>query len=227
VSLDETLDFYRALGFEVTHEQTWPYVYGAVCRNGVDLHFYGGFKGFNPAKAYSSCLVMVDEVEAPHRAFVDGLRRAFGRIPTAGIPRITRLRKDQTRFAIFDPAGTSIIFIARSEPEMDYDEAPDEEQSRLASALDTAVWIRDLRGFDDVAAAKVLDVALARSEPAPAVDRARAIAARAELAVALGDIDRAQTLRVELQAMSLTDEERARYKDELESADDLERLLSE
>jgi catechol 2,3-dioxygenase-like lactoylglutathione lyase family enzyme len=54
VSLEETLDFYRALGFEVTHEQTWPYAYGSVFRNGVNLHFYGGFKGFNPAKAYSS-----------------------------------------------------------------------------------------------------------------------------------------------------------------------------
>jgi hypothetical protein len=32
VSLDETLAFYRALGFEVTHEQSDPYVYGAVRR---------------------------------------------------------------------------------------------------------------------------------------------------------------------------------------------------
>ena len=43
-SLDESLTFYRALGFEVTYEQTTPYVYGAVRWGGVDLNFYGGFK---------------------------------------------------------------------------------------------------------------------------------------------------------------------------------------
>jgi hypothetical protein len=227
VSLEETLGFYRALGFEVTHEQTWPYTYGAVSRNGVDLHFYGGFKGFDPAKSYASCLVMVDDIEAPHREFFDGLRRAFGRIPTAGIPRITRLRKGQTRFGIFDPAGTSLIFIARSEPEMSYDDGSNSDmgKSRLATALDTAVWFRDIRGFDDVAAARVLDKALARNEPAPPLDRARAIATRAELAVALGDTDRARTLRAELQQVPLSDEERERFKDELQAADDLERLL--
>jgi hypothetical protein len=169
---------------------------------------------------------MVDEVEVPHRAFVDGLRRAFGRIPTAGIPRITRLRKGQTRFAVFDPAGNTIIFITRSEPEMSYDEESDEGKSRLATALDTAVWLRDIRGFDDVAAARVLDKALARNEPAPPLDRARAIAARAELAVALGDTERTHTLRAELQQMPLSDEERERFKDELQAADDLERLLT-
>jgi hypothetical protein len=38
-SLEETLTFYRALSFEVTHEQTTPYLYGAVRRGEVDLHF--------------------------------------------------------------------------------------------------------------------------------------------------------------------------------------------
>jgi catechol 2,3-dioxygenase-like lactoylglutathione lyase family enzyme len=225
ISLAETLDFYRALGFAVTYEQTTPYVYGAVCRGGANLHFYGGHKKLDPAKTFSSCLVMVDEVSGPHRAFIDGLRRAYGRVPTAGFPRITRLRPGQSRFGVFDPAGNSIIFIARDEPDMTYDDEP-VERSRLAQALDTAVWLRDLKGFDDVAAAKVLDVALARDADGSPLERARVLAARAELAVALGDAERARTMRSELAQISLTAEEREHFKEELQAADELEQLLS-
>ncbi|MGH3990284.1 MAG: hypothetical protein ACRDTZ_23660 [Pseudonocardiaceae bacterium] len=84
----------------MTHQQTWPYVYGAVRRGGAQLHFYGGFK------------------------------QAFGKLPTAGLPRITRLRKGYSRFAVFDPAGNSIIFIARDAPETSYDEEPEQGRSR-------------------------------------------------------------------------------------------------
>jgi hypothetical protein len=225
VSLGETLDFYRALGFEVTYEQESPYVYGTVRWGAADLHFYGGFKRFDPAKAQSTCLIMVDDVEGPHRAFVDNLKRSLGRLPTAGLPRITRLRKGQTRFAVFDPAGNSVVFIARDEPDMSWDDEPEEGRSRLAQALDTAVWLRDLRGFDDVAAARVLDAALRRNDPASAIERARALAARLELAVALGETERARELRAELEQVPLSPDERTRFKDELRAADDLERLL--
>ncbi|MGH3778749.1 MAG: glyoxalase [Pseudonocardiaceae bacterium] len=223
--LGETLDFYRALGFEVTHQQTWPYVYGAVRRGGAQLHFYGGFTRQDPTKAFSTCLVMVQEVEGPHRAFVDSLKQAFGKLPTAGFPRITRLRKGYSRFAVFDPAGNSIIFIARDAPETSYDEEPEQGRSRLAQALDTAVWLRDLKGHDDVKAARVLDVALARDDPATPIERVRALAARAELAVALGEVERARALRAELETIPLSDEERARFRDELAAADDLEQLM--
>ena len=50
---------------------------------------------------------------------------------------------------------------------------------------------------DDAGAAKVLDVALARKDPAPPAERARALATRAELAVALGDTERLRALRAE------------------------------
>jgi hypothetical protein len=225
-SLGEMLDFYRALGFEVTYGQTEPYVYGGVRWGTADLHFYGGFKGIDPKKSTSSCLVMVDEVEGPHRLFIESLRTSLGVIPTAGFPRITRLRKGQTRFGVFDPAGNSIIFISRSEPDYSYDQEPHPARSKLAAALETAEWLRDWKGFDDVAAAKVLDVALARDRSSPPVDRARVLAARAELAVALGDMERARSTRAELQQIPLTEDELEWYRDELQAADELERLLS-
>ena len=109
-SPDETLEFYRALGFEVTHEQKKPYVYLAVKRGGFDLHFYGGGKP-DPEGAAA---VPGDGLGCG--AAPPGLRcrpkEKLGRVPTAGQPRITRLRKGQRRFTVVDPGGNSIIFIA-------------------------------------------------------------------------------------------------------------------
>jgi hypothetical protein len=100
VALAATLYFYRTLGFEVTYEQQTPYEYGAVRRGGIDLHFHGR-KQVNPEKSFSTCLVFVSGVEPYHRAFADALRAKYGKVPTAGLPRITRLRRGQTRFAAF------------------------------------------------------------------------------------------------------------------------------
>lgn len=224
-SLEETLTFYRALGFAVTYEQTSPYEWGAVQWRGIELDFYGYGRGFNAEKNICSCIIMAPDVIGPYQAFVEGLRQAYGRLPTAGLPRITRLRPGQTRFGLFDPAGNSILLIAWDEPPYNYDDEPAPVQSRLAQALATAVWLRDLKGFDDIGAARVLDKALARNEAAPALDLARALAARAELAVALGETELARTLRAELQQAPLTAEERECFRDELQAADELERLI--
>jgi hypothetical protein len=180
-SLGETLGFFRALGLEVTHEQEWPYAYGAVRWGGAELHFHGTGARTIPRASAASCLVMVPGVEAPH-------------------PEVT-----YTQIA----SG----------------EAPPPEMSPLAQALDTAVWLRDLRGFDDAAAARVLDKALAKDEPAPPVDLARVLAGRAELALALGESARATELRAQLADVPLSADERERYQDELRAPEDLERLL--
>jgi hypothetical protein len=164
-SPDETLEFYQTLGFEVTHEQKKPYVYLAVKRGGFDLHFHGGGKP-DPQRAAGLCLVMVSDVEPHHRAFAAALKGKLGRVPTAGQPRITRLRKGQSRFTVVDPGGNSIIFIARDEAEYEY---PDKEKwaklSPMERALEMAANFRDMRGMD-VSAAKVLDLALAKNPTA-------------------------------------------------------------
>src|SRR5262249_3246191 len=160
-----------------------------------DLHFFG-LKKLDPKAAFSTCLVIVPEVEPYHRAFADALRRKYGKVPTAGIPRITRFREGQSRFTVVDPSGNSVIYIRRDEPDVGYPKS-EGTRSGLAKAIETAVVLRDSK-TDDEAAAKVLDVALAKNVCADSLDRARALAVRAELAVAMGDKERARTLRAEL-----------------------------
>ena len=149
------------------------------------------------------------------------MRARYGRVPTAGLPRITRLRKGQTRFTTFDPSGNKLLFLDRDEPDMDYSWYQT-KRSRLASAIEMAAFLRDTY-YEDAAAAKVLDVALAKDVSADPVDRARALAARAELAVAMGDAERARAVRAELQQLPLSDRDRDRFRHELQAADELGR----
>jgi hypothetical protein len=220
VSLPDTLAFYRLLGFEVTHEQTRPYVYGATRRGGMNVHFTG-IKGLDPTTIYSTCLVMVPEVEQLHETFVGALRQAYGKLPVAGIPRITRMKPGQSRFTVVDVAGNSVIFIKQGAPEEDETAedaiAPRSGESRLVRALRRAARLRDFK-IDDAAAAKVLDVALAHTEPADPLERARALAARIELAVVLGDQARVVALSSELEGLPLSDEQRAEIDGELARA---------
>jgi hypothetical protein len=221
-SLDETLDFYQTLGFEVAYQQEDPYLYAVIRRGGVDLHFS---KLTTWHTKNSVCMVFVPQVGPYHREFSDALRSRYGKVPTAGLPRITRLRKGQTRFHTFDPSGNVLMYIDRNEPEMDYSWYLT-ERSKLVTAIESAVFLRDTY-VNDKAAAQVLDKALAQKEAAEPIDRARALAIRAELAVAMGDAEHARALRRKLRRISLSDEERDRFRDELQAADDLERWLTQ
>lgn len=222
LDLDETLAFYRRLGFAVTHRQTRPNVYAALVRDGAHLHF-AGVRGIDPTKAFSTCLMIVPEVEELHGVFAGALREAYGKVPIAGVPRISRMRKGQSRFTIVDPSGNSVIVIRRDGEANDTTKSS-RPQSRLGRALEQAALLRDFKN-DDAGAAKVLDVALGKSEPCSPMERARALAARIELALTAGDRLRARSLRNELATLELTPAERAEMADELGVVDRLEASL--
>lgn len=221
-SLARTLAFYRTLDADVVHEQTHPYEYGAVQWGDIEINFHGSRK-MKPERA-SSSILMVKDVETPYRIFVDGLRRTYAGLPVKGLPRITRFRKGHTRFSVYDPDGNSLLFIAKDEPPYTYDSKMKDE-SRLMQAFETAEFLRDTY-HNDEAAAKKLDRAMDKYEPAARVELARVLAARAELAVALGDIKQANELRNQLKQIPLTEKEQEQFRDELQAADKLEKLVT-
>ncbi|WP_280491352.1 glyoxalase [Nocardia asiatica] len=223
--LSGTLDFYKTLGYTVTHEQIRPYVYGVVEDHGCALHFVSLPKDGDIPAERAGCLVMVEDVASRHQAFTAALRNRYGRIPAKGLPRITRFRPGQSRFTIVDPAGNQVIYIQRDEPpKVEY--GGSKELDGLARVLDNARILRDFK-TDDKAAFRVLEVGLGRFRAeAPRLEVARALAALAELAVAGEDPGRAEQFRAELRAMGLTAEERASVADELRASDDLAAWLS-
>ena len=72
----------------------------------------------------------------------------------------------------------------------------------------------------------MLDKALAKGKAGSVIDRARVLAARAELAVAMGEMEAAQAARLQLQQLPLSEEERQQYQHELQAADLLEQWLT-
>lgn len=225
LTVDDSIAFYEALGFDVADRQTRPYLYMAFRLGGIELHFKDGSPHLDPSDELSGgCLVMVDAVEGYHRDFTSGLRRRYGRVPARGLPRLTRLRPGQTRFCLYDPSGNCVVFIDRDEPDVEY--GGSKSMSGLAKALDNVRILRDFKN-DDALAARALDVALRRhGDGALRVELARAIANRAELAIALGDSDLAAASRAELAAMALTAAERAEIDVDLRAIDEVERWLS-
>ena len=81
-----------------------------VQRGGIELQFFV-LKALEPADSYSTCYVLVSDVDTLYQAFTDGLRAALGRVPSRGIPRINPL-KDMSygvrQFIVVDPGGNYI-----------------------------------------------------------------------------------------------------------------------
>lgn len=206
-SLDATLDFWQALGFEVTYRQKTPNPYGVIERDGYALHFFG-LKRLAPEENFSTCLVIVPDVESTHAMFTERLRHALGKVPAKGFPRISRMRPGQTRFTLTDNAGNSVIFVKRGGADEEAADAWKQTgQTPVQRAVNLAARLRDFKN-DDAMAAKVLDDALTRHPEANAPDRARALAARLELAIAMDDPQRANDLRAELAQLPLSEDER-------------------
>lgn len=205
--LPSTLEFYRALGYTVTAEQTRPYVYGAVEHHGCAVHFTPAPPGVELPTEHAGALVMVDDVAARHAEYTAALRTHYGKVPSKGCPRITRFRPGQSRFSLVDPVGNTILVIQRDEP-TDIEHGGSRALEGLARVLDNARILRDFK-TDDRAATRAIEAGLHRfGATAPALDRARAYAALAELAVAADDPDRLAHWKSELDTVELTAEQR-------------------
>lgn len=211
-SAEETIGFWRALGFAVTYEQTRPYVYLAFRWSGFELHYGPAPAGLDPAlENTGGCLVMVDAVAPYHAAFSAAMRQAHGKVLAKGRPRITRYRPGASRFSIVDPSGNTIIFIQRDEPE-DVEYGGSKALTGLARVLDNARVLREFK-TDDRAAFRALNSGLRRhGHTATEVERALALASLIELSAALDEPLRIPEWGDRLRATALTGEERERVR---------------
>lgn len=226
VAPEQTLEFYQALGFEVTYKQLKPYLYLAVRWSGFELHFGPTPSYVDPALENSGgALVMVDSVAPYHAAFTEAMRAAYGKVLAKGRPRMTRYRPGATRFTIIDPSGNSIVFIQRDEPE-ELQYGGSKELQGVARALDNARVFREFKN-DDRAAVRTLVSALRRhSDTATATERALAMANLIELHIALDEPDKVREWTGRLREVELTEAERAQVERELGNVDRLRQWLT-
>lgn len=212
-SVEEMLAFYEVLGFRATYKQSKPYVYLALEWSGIHLHFGPAPKGLEPAREESGgCLVMVDAVAAYHAAFVAAMRRVHGKVPSSGLPRITRYRPGASRFTLIDPSGNSIVFIQRDEPvELEY--GGSKKLTGLAKVLDNARILREFKN-DDLQAFRALKSGVRRhGADAPVVERGLALCHLIDLATVLGEPT--DPWAADLRGLKLTPDDRQRIESEL------------
>ena len=154
--IDEIAAFWTALGLKVTYRQLRPNPFLALEAGGLALQYYG-MPGWDPTLSHSSCGVVVVDTEPLYDNFVTGLRSAYGRVPLAGFPRITRPRRRANNaglsgFSLIDPAGDWIRVTVRPAagggPKVvdDRVEWSTEGGGPVARALENAVVLADSHG---------------------------------------------------------------------------------
>ncbi|MBP5899440.1 VOC family protein [Streptomyces scabiei] len=218
-TLQPVLDFYEALGFEVTLQQRSPNPYAVVERGEVELQFFG-LKSFDPASSFSTCYVVTDDVDGLYTAFRAGLKETYGRIPTRGLPRLGPL-KDMSygmrQFLMTDPGGNCIRVGQPTSTDQSYRPAPKET---FARALHHASLLADSKD-DPAAAARVIDRVLALDDrPAPP-QLLRLLVLRGDIAVRLGDEETAAAVLERAGAVPLADGQRDTVHDALARLEDL------
>jgi catechol 2,3-dioxygenase-like lactoylglutathione lyase family enzyme len=101
-SLNDTLTFYRRLGFDGEIHAFGNY---AILRRGtVELHFFT-HRELRPAESHAGCYIRVSDVEGIYRAF------AAAQLPRSRIPRQDVLEDKpwgMREFAVVDPDGNLI-----------------------------------------------------------------------------------------------------------------------
>jgi catechol 2,3-dioxygenase-like lactoylglutathione lyase family enzyme len=101
-SLNDTLAFYRRLGFEGKIHSHGDYA--ILTRGSVELHFFT-HRELRPAESSAGCYIRVADVESIQQAF------ASAGLPRKGIPRQDALQDKpwgMREFAIVDPDGTLV-----------------------------------------------------------------------------------------------------------------------
>lgn len=217
--LDQAITFYEALGFVRTYRQRRPNPYAVVSRDEIHIHLFG-LEGHDPEGSLGNVIVVVPDPDALYAAFAAGLREAYGKLPSAGIPRILRPRRrfgTVRGFSVVDPGGNWLRISRLGDSE---EETKKQVATGLARAVENAARQGDARGHDGDAL-EVLDKGLARFPDAPPVERVRALLYRAELGVRLGNHQLAVSSLADARAVTLTADEGAAVDDDLAHASEL------
>ena len=219
-TIQPVIDFYTALGFEVTFLQKSPNPFAVVERGDIVLQFFG-MKKYEPSESYSTCYVLTDDVDGLYEAFRAGLQAAYGKVPSRGIPRIGPL-KDMSygvrQFLMTDPGGNCVRVGQPTSEDQHHRPAPKET---FARALHNATLFADSKE-DPAGAAKIIDRVLGLEDERPTpVQLVRLLVLRGDVAGRLGDETAAVSALERAAAVQLTDEERASVRDDLARLADL------
>ena len=214
-NVDESVAFYRSLGFEIVRNETFPYRFAEV-RDGDLWLMTSNYAQFGGKKAFGAFIVNVTELGKYHNRFAVNLRNNLGNVPLSGFPRLTRRSRDGSQFRVFDPFGNMLVYMDKSYAPPLYLEA----QCHTEEILNQVWFLRDIYA-NDRAAAKTLDRALKEVKDKSGIGHARLLAARGEIAVAMGELDLASNLEDKVSSIHLQDSDLQRFEEELRASQHL------
>lgn len=222
-SIDEQLDFYETLGFEITYRQAKPNIYACVRHPIVELHFFG-LKQLVPAESYAMCYIHVPNVDEVYEDFCARLKQTYHKIPRSGIPRITRLSdlSEDRRFNLIDPAGNRLLIGQRHDSSKlkPHDESIWEAPNQPPNTYEIAYRLAYAKD-DHAAAVKVLDKLLASDKEVAITLSYKALILRADLAISVDDTDLAKQLLSQAKQLTLTDRELEQVRDDTDKMNEL------
>jgi hypothetical protein len=185
-----------------------------------ETHFFA-MKGYEPAESYSTCYIRTDDVDGLHEVFRAGLKAAYGRVPTRGLPRIGALKDTShgmRQFLVTDPGGNCLRIGQRTSRDQHHRPAPKET---FARALHHASLLADSKE-DPEGAARIVDRVLRIQDERPTpVQLLRLLVLRADVAGRLGDAETERSALARAAAVRLTPRERASVRDDLARVDEL------
>lgn len=110
-SINDTLEFYKAIGCVITYQQKAPNNYLGLKIRGIEIHFFG-LKQIKPETNFSSCYLVIDDIDTFYLTCREELKKKYGKIPLKGIPRINPIKDMPTygvrQFVLIDPSGNYI-----------------------------------------------------------------------------------------------------------------------
>ncbi|MCR8641253.1 hypothetical protein NV379_01165 [Paenibacillus sp. N1-5-1-14] len=108
--LDDHLEFYTAMGFEINYYQKAPYRFASVRSDFAEISFYTD-KHFEIGKKEGGCYISVPNVEEVYEKVKTSLKKYYGKVPIKGLGRISKLNMtvEDRRFNITDPSGNYLI----------------------------------------------------------------------------------------------------------------------
>lgn len=172
VSINQTLEFYQAIGAILTYQQKAPNNYIGFKLGEIEIHFFG-MKQLQPGANFSTCYLIVDKVDKLYATCREGLKTLYGKVPIKGVPRINQIKDMPTygvrQFIMVDPSGN---YIRVGQPIPKTDSVLFEENGKKPASstpLGKAYELADrlANGKEDLSAAmREINKALAKDESA-------------------------------------------------------------
>ncbi|MEC3021910.1 hypothetical protein [Bacillus cereus] len=230
---DAHLEFYTAMGFKVVYYQKAPYRFASVIKDGIGEFSFYGVRKYEEEGNIGGCYVYVQKVKEVHEELKRNLKAYYGKIPTKGTPRYSRLNQtaEDWRFNITDVSGNTIIIGQTFGDSTKLMEAEEKRVKELKSKFEKAYAQAYRFAYskeDFLAARNTMEAAFHKFNEEVSNEllfKARVL--QAEIFMSLGQKNKVKDIMQEIDNLSLTVVEKEILKEFSERLDEIRKEMEQ